>query len=386
MTVACEVTEFVENERIRVVAEGHSGVEDTLFVVRPIDSQAELTISLDVRARSLLDRIRILSMGGEFRKSVENAEYFVTEHCEGRGQANRLVWLHQEACEELLQDRLGFRRFWIAARVSSWILMVLVPCLVVLGVRRLPLDLPPGFVVLISAAMLIVAFLVFGFAKLVLGDGARANLPDLDLTIRCLRSVVEPDSIKALSEALRQGFILYLRGFTRHDPYSMDREPYRSGLKEDFIRHLDDLLPVVYVGDKSTAVPDPEAIVVFFTDDTWPAAVADLVRSCTATFVNTGDRPFLAAEEGLETLDEGLREEYKMLFERQGGGGLLQEVELMQTEGPRERVVFLAQSDSLARELRQAGFVYVSTDADKAYRTLAKLVDSSEGASPTSAR
>jgi uncharacterized protein YndB with AHSA1/START domain len=52
-----EVTEYVENDRIRLVADSHGTVWDTLFAVRPESGQTVLIMTMEARAYRLLPRL-----------------------------------------------------------------------------------------------------------------------------------------------------------------------------------------------------------------------------------------------------------------------------------------------------------------------------------------
>ena len=83
MVTELEVTEFVENERIRMVTDSHGTVWDTIFVVRPEGSGAELSITMDARPHKLLPKIMNPLLKGTFRKGIESYADLLRDHCEG---------------------------------------------------------------------------------------------------------------------------------------------------------------------------------------------------------------------------------------------------------------------------------------------------------------
>jgi hypothetical protein len=79
-----DVTEYVRNERVRMVADSHGTCWDTLFAVRATEDQTILTTTLDARSRTLLPRILIPLMKGKLRKAIEKDMDAVKAHCETR--------------------------------------------------------------------------------------------------------------------------------------------------------------------------------------------------------------------------------------------------------------------------------------------------------------
>lgn len=54
-----EVTEYVENDRVRIVSEAGGAVWDTVFTVSPGDDGAELRMVMDARPRTLAARLSV---------------------------------------------------------------------------------------------------------------------------------------------------------------------------------------------------------------------------------------------------------------------------------------------------------------------------------------
>jgi len=81
-TEEMEVTEFVENYRVRIVCDSHGTVWDSLFGVTSVDGQNELTLTMDANARKFMTRLMnpmIKGMLGrakyEFNHSIDHS-YF----------------------------------------------------------------------------------------------------------------------------------------------------------------------------------------------------------------------------------------------------------------------------------------------------------------------
>lgn len=78
-----EVTEHVENQRVRLVAESGGTVWDTVFDLRPAGAgRTELTMVMDARAQNLLARLAAPLLMGMVRKGVQADIDRVKDHCE----------------------------------------------------------------------------------------------------------------------------------------------------------------------------------------------------------------------------------------------------------------------------------------------------------------
>ena len=78
-----EVTEYVENDRVRLVADSHGTVWDTVFTVRAVDGGTELGMVMEARARSLVARLANRLVMGMVTKAVESDMDAVKAYCEG---------------------------------------------------------------------------------------------------------------------------------------------------------------------------------------------------------------------------------------------------------------------------------------------------------------
>ena len=81
-TTELEVTEYVENDRIRLVADSHGTVWDTVFVVKSENGQTELTMTMDAKAHKLLPKLLNPMIMGMIRKAVEKDMDAVKAFCE----------------------------------------------------------------------------------------------------------------------------------------------------------------------------------------------------------------------------------------------------------------------------------------------------------------
>ena len=77
-----EVTEFIENDHVRIVADSHGTVWDTLFTVEPLQGRTELTMAMEARAYELLPRLINPLMKGVIRKVIAKDMDAVKAYCE----------------------------------------------------------------------------------------------------------------------------------------------------------------------------------------------------------------------------------------------------------------------------------------------------------------
>ena len=84
MVTELEVTEFVENQRVRMVADSHGTIWDTLFVVKNADGGTMLEVTMDARAHKFLSRLINPLMKNLFRKGVAKNMDDVKIFCENQ--------------------------------------------------------------------------------------------------------------------------------------------------------------------------------------------------------------------------------------------------------------------------------------------------------------
>ena len=77
-----EVTEYVENDRIRLVADSHGTVWDTTFTVTPDDDGTELNMTMDARSYKLVPKIMNPLIKGMVKKMIEIDMDYVKKFCE----------------------------------------------------------------------------------------------------------------------------------------------------------------------------------------------------------------------------------------------------------------------------------------------------------------
>ncbi len=78
-----EVTEYVENDHIRLVAKSHGTVWDSVFSVKPVGGGTELTLVMDANARNVFAKMMNKMIQGMVQKGVEKDMDAVKEYCEG---------------------------------------------------------------------------------------------------------------------------------------------------------------------------------------------------------------------------------------------------------------------------------------------------------------
>ena len=77
-----EVTDFVDDERIRLVADSHGAIWDSEFTVRQHGGATELTLTMDARPHGLLARLTIPATRGFVQKALEQDLDAVKRWCE----------------------------------------------------------------------------------------------------------------------------------------------------------------------------------------------------------------------------------------------------------------------------------------------------------------
>ncbi len=82
ITTELEVTEYIENQRVRMVADSYGTVWDTVFSVRPDKEQTILTVVMDARAYKLLPKLMYPLIRPMVQKSIERNMEFVKIYCE----------------------------------------------------------------------------------------------------------------------------------------------------------------------------------------------------------------------------------------------------------------------------------------------------------------
>ena len=78
-----EVTEYVENERVRIVSEAGGALWDTVFTVAPDGKRTELKMVMDARPQTPSARMTVPLIIGTVRKAVEEDMDAVKSFCEG---------------------------------------------------------------------------------------------------------------------------------------------------------------------------------------------------------------------------------------------------------------------------------------------------------------
>lgn len=84
VTTELEVSEYVTNDRVRMVADSHGTVWDSVFTVRSENGKTNLTMTMDARAYQLLPRLMNLLIKGMIAKAVGMDMDSVKAYCEDR--------------------------------------------------------------------------------------------------------------------------------------------------------------------------------------------------------------------------------------------------------------------------------------------------------------
>ena len=82
-TTDLEVTEYAENDRVRIVADAGGTIWDTVFVVSPDSDAVRLTLTMDARPHKLLSRVVNPFIKGFIRRAIESDMDAVKVYCEG---------------------------------------------------------------------------------------------------------------------------------------------------------------------------------------------------------------------------------------------------------------------------------------------------------------
>jgi len=77
-----EVTEYVENDSVRMVSDTHGTVWDTIFTFAAKDGGTELTMVMDARAHKLLPKLMNLLVKGMITKAVAKDMDALKAYCE----------------------------------------------------------------------------------------------------------------------------------------------------------------------------------------------------------------------------------------------------------------------------------------------------------------
>jgi uncharacterized protein YndB with AHSA1/START domain len=81
-TTELEVTEYVPNEHVRMVADSHGVIWDSVFTVKPEQDHTALTLAMDARAYKFLPKLMYPLMYKMIAKAVASDMDSVKEFCE----------------------------------------------------------------------------------------------------------------------------------------------------------------------------------------------------------------------------------------------------------------------------------------------------------------
>ena len=77
-----EVTEYAGNEYIRILSDTHGTTWDSIFSVKPVDDQVELTLTMEAKAHGLLPKLINPLIKGLVKKALENDMDLLKSYCE----------------------------------------------------------------------------------------------------------------------------------------------------------------------------------------------------------------------------------------------------------------------------------------------------------------
>ena len=81
-TTELEVTEYVENDRVRIVADAGGTIWDTVFEVAPDSDHVQLMLTMDARAYTFMSKLVNPFIKGFVRKAIESDMDAVKSYCE----------------------------------------------------------------------------------------------------------------------------------------------------------------------------------------------------------------------------------------------------------------------------------------------------------------
>ncbi|NBC66667.1 MAG: hypothetical protein GVY07_13555 [Bacteroidetes bacterium] len=77
-----EVTQFVENDHVRIVSDTQGTIWDSLFTVLEKESGCKLTLEMEARPYKFLSKLMVPLMKGFVRKALEKDMDAVKDYCE----------------------------------------------------------------------------------------------------------------------------------------------------------------------------------------------------------------------------------------------------------------------------------------------------------------
>lgn len=82
-TVDLEVTEYIENEKVRIVSDAGGAIWDTLFQLRDLgNSTCELSMVMDARPKNIASKLMVNLVKGKVASAVEEDMEAVKAYCE----------------------------------------------------------------------------------------------------------------------------------------------------------------------------------------------------------------------------------------------------------------------------------------------------------------
>jgi hypothetical protein len=79
---ALEITEYIQDERVRIVADSHGTVWDTVFSVKAANGKTELVITMSAKAHKFLPKMINPLVKGIIKKAIAKDMDFVKVFCQ----------------------------------------------------------------------------------------------------------------------------------------------------------------------------------------------------------------------------------------------------------------------------------------------------------------
>ena len=81
-TTELEVTEYIENQRVRLISDAGGTIWDTVFTVKPDNGQTQLSMVMEAKPYKLLSRLINPLIKGMIEKAIASDMDAVKVHCE----------------------------------------------------------------------------------------------------------------------------------------------------------------------------------------------------------------------------------------------------------------------------------------------------------------
>ena len=83
-TTELEITEYTENERVRMIADSHGAIWDTIYSLAEEGDKTALTMTMNAKSYKMLARVMNFLFKGIIKKAVERDMDLVKAFCENQ--------------------------------------------------------------------------------------------------------------------------------------------------------------------------------------------------------------------------------------------------------------------------------------------------------------